>query len=206
MKYIGNGVGEGDRRQFEGDGRLEITGSGCTGTSWLSKDLIYVEGSKHIERALASSSACVIAPKECRFQGKAVLRSAKPKVSFAKAAALLRERPPVAAGNRSDRDRRSSRASRDECRPRARMWLSVKMLTSGTEPSRSHAVIGAGCWIGEGLPYSSTRDVLLRCARRPSSRRFIRGRCWGRTDLDLRSTASAIGNFRRPELLRLRRR
>src|SRR5215470_11572335 len=61
-------------------------------------DLIYVEGPRHTERAQASAATCVIAPEGISFVEKTVLRSASPKLSFAKAAALLVERSPIATG------------------------------------------------------------------------------------------------------------
>src|SRR5229473_2707917 len=50
------------------------------------------------ERAAGSVASCVVAPEGIALPGKTVLRSGKSKVAFAKAAALLMERAPIAVG------------------------------------------------------------------------------------------------------------
>ena len=47
---------------------------------------------------MASAALCVIAPEGIALAGKTVLRNIAPKVAFAKAAALLLERAPIASG------------------------------------------------------------------------------------------------------------
>src|SRR5258708_34629868 len=61
-------------------------------------DLIYIEAAKHSERAATSAAGCVIAADGVTMRGKTVLRHAQPKVAFAKAAAVLVERGPIAVG------------------------------------------------------------------------------------------------------------
>ena len=63
-----------------------------------ARDLIYAEGVKHAARAVASAALCAIACEGVALPGKTVLRSAQPKVAFAKAAELLLGRPPIATG------------------------------------------------------------------------------------------------------------
>jgi UDP-3-O-[3-hydroxymyristoyl] glucosamine N-acyltransferase len=61
-------------------------------------DLIYVEAPKHAARAKESAALCVIAAPGIALPDKTVLRSDMPKVAFAKAAALLIEKPRIATG------------------------------------------------------------------------------------------------------------
>jgi UDP-3-O-[3-hydroxymyristoyl] glucosamine N-acyltransferase len=98
MKYTVNELANAMEAKVEGDSGLEVTGVAAPERATL-RDLIYVESAKHVERALASSAICVVAPDGISLPGKTVLRSAKPKVSFAKAAALLRGRSPIAWGS-----------------------------------------------------------------------------------------------------------
>jgi UDP-3-O-[3-hydroxymyristoyl] glucosamine N-acyltransferase len=61
-------------------------------------DLIFVEGEKHADAARRSQAGCVIAPPGISFRGKTVLRSATPKLAFAKAAAILHPLALIAQG------------------------------------------------------------------------------------------------------------
>ena len=83
--------------RVEGDGTAEVRGVAAPERAG-PRDLIYVEVLKHAERAQASEAQCVIAPEGPSFAGKTVLRSLAPKLAFAKAAALLAERAPLAVG------------------------------------------------------------------------------------------------------------
>jgi UDP-3-O-[3-hydroxymyristoyl] glucosamine N-acyltransferase len=112
-------------------------------------DLIYVEAPKHVERAGASAADCVIASKGVAISGKTILRHAQPKVAFAKAAAILVERGPIATGIHATAI----------VAPLARVGKNVGIgayavigedvhIGDGTQIG-AHCVIGAGCWIGE---------------------------------------------------------
>jgi UDP-3-O-[3-hydroxymyristoyl] glucosamine N-acyltransferase len=83
------------------------------------------------------------------FPGKTILRSSAPKVAFAKAAALLLERAPIASGIHSTAI----------IAPLAKISLSASIgpyavigedvhIGERTQIG-AHSVIGAGCWIGE---------------------------------------------------------
>lgn len=61
-------------------------------------DLIFVESEKYAEAARASRAGCVIAPEGLEFSAKTVLRAAKPKLAFAKAAAILHPPATIAEG------------------------------------------------------------------------------------------------------------
>lgn len=148
MKYTVSELAKVIDARVDGDGDLQLSGVAAPERAG-SRDLIYVEAAKHIDRALASPSICVVAPDGIALPGKTALRSVKPKVSFAKAAALLRERPPVAAGIHPTAI----------VAPLAHVGSNVSLgpyvvigedahVGDGTQIG-PHSVIGAGCWIGE---------------------------------------------------------
>ena len=132
----------------EGDAALELV-SVASPERAGAKDLIYVDGAKHAERAGSSGALCVVAGEEINFPGKTILRSKQPKVAFAKAAALLRGHPPIAGGIHptaiiAPRARVSASASLG---PYAVIGEDV-YIGEGTQIA-AHCVIGAGSWIGE---------------------------------------------------------
>jgi UDP-3-O-[3-hydroxymyristoyl] glucosamine N-acyltransferase len=133
---------------LEGDGSVEVAGVASPERAG-ARDLIYVEAAKHTVRAAASAALCVIACEGVRLPGKTVLRSAQPKVAFAKAAELLLGRPPIATGIHPTAI----------VAPLARVSAGVSIgpyavigedahIGAGTQIG-AHSVIGAGCWIGE---------------------------------------------------------
>lgn len=148
MKYTVAELASAIGARVEGDGALEVTGVAAPESAG-SKDLIYVESSKHLKRAEGSAAICVIAPEKTVLGGKTVLRSDQPKVSFAKAAAMLRDRQPLAVGIHPTAI----------VAPLAQIGENVSFgpyvvigedahIGSGTQVG-AHSVIGAGCWIGE---------------------------------------------------------
>lgn len=148
MKMTAKEVAEKIGARVEGDGTLELTGVAAPERAG-TKHLIYVEAAKHAERAAASAAACVVAGEGIVLPGKTVLRSAQPKVAFAKAAALLLERAPIASGVHPAAI----------VAPLARIGANVGIgpyavigedahVGDGTQIG-AHSVIGAGCWIGE---------------------------------------------------------
>ncbi len=148
MKYTVTELAKAIEATIEGDEALEVAGVAAPERAGPG-DLIYVESGKHAQRALASPSICVVAPEGIALPGKTVLRSAKPKVSFAKAAVLLCERPPVAAGIHATAI----------VAPLARIGANVSLgpyvvigektrVGDGTQIG-AHSVIGAGCSIGQ---------------------------------------------------------
>jgi UDP-3-O-[3-hydroxymyristoyl] glucosamine N-acyltransferase len=133
---------------LEGDGGAEVAGVASPERAG-ARDLIYVETAKHTARAAASAALCVIACEGVKLSGKTVLRSAQPKVAFAKAAELLLGRPPIATGIHPTAI----------VAPLARVSAGVSIgpyavigedahIGAGTQIG-AHSVIGAGCWIGE---------------------------------------------------------
>jgi len=148
MKRTAKELAEAIGARLEGDGAMEIAGVATPERAGV-RDLIYVEAAKHAERVAASAAMCIVAGEGLSLPGKTVLRSAQPKVAFAKAAALLLERAPIAAGVH-----RTAIVA-----PLARVAEGVSIgpyavigedahVGAGTQIG-AHAVIGAGCWIGE---------------------------------------------------------
>ncbi len=148
MKRTAKELAEAIGARLEGDGAMEIAGVAAPERAG-ARDLIYVEAAKHAERVAASAAMCVVAGEGLSLPGKTVLRSAQPKVAFAKAAALLLERAPIAAGVHPTAI----------VAPLARVAEGVSIgpyavigedahVGAGTQIG-AHAVIGAGCWIGE---------------------------------------------------------
>jgi UDP-3-O-[3-hydroxymyristoyl] glucosamine N-acyltransferase len=148
MKLTAKEVAEKVGASLEGDGSLELTGVAAPEHAG-TKQLIYVEGAKHVERAAASVAACVVAGEGIEFSAKTVLRAKQPKVAFARAAAVLLERAPIASGVHPTAI----------VAPLARIGANVGIgpyavigedthIGDGTQIG-AHSVIGAGCWIGE---------------------------------------------------------
>ncbi len=133
---------------IEGDGGFELQ-SVASPERAGARDLIYVESQKFATRAAASAAVCVIAPPGVELPGKTVLRSAAPKLAFAKAAALLVGQAPIAAGIHPTAI----------IAPLAQIATNVGIgpyavigedahIGEGTQIG-PHAVIGAGCWVGK---------------------------------------------------------
>jgi UDP-3-O-[3-hydroxymyristoyl] glucosamine N-acyltransferase len=132
---------------LEGDGDVELAGIASPERAG-ARDLIYVEAPKHAGRAETSAAVCVIAANGVELQGKTVLRSAAPKLAFAKAAALLTGRMPIARGIHPT----------TIVAALAQIGAGVSIgpyaviaedahVGDGTQIG-PHAVVGAGCWIG----------------------------------------------------------
>src|SRR5271168_1158679 len=148
MKRTAGELAEAIGANLEGDAAAEVSGVAAPERAGAN-DLIYVESAKHVERAAASAARCVIAAPGREFPGKTVLRSSAPKVAFAKAAALLLGRVPIASG----------------IHPTAIIAPLAKISASASigpyavigedahvgERTQigAHSVIGAGCWLGE---------------------------------------------------------
>jgi len=149
MKRTARELAEAIGAIVEGDGALEVSGVAAPERAG-SHDLIYVESAKHVVRATASAALCAVGGEGLRLSGKTILRSAQPKVAFAKAAALLLERPPIAVGIHPTA----------VIAPLAHVAEGVSIgayavikedahIGAGTQIG-AHSVIGAACWLGEG--------------------------------------------------------
>ncbi|HKF39584.1 MAG TPA: UDP-3-O-(3-hydroxymyristoyl)glucosamine N-acyltransferase [Candidatus Acidoferrum sp.] len=148
MKLTAKEVAENIGARVEGDEALELTEVAAPERAG-PKHLIYVETAKNADRALSSAALCVVAEEGVSLPGKTVLRTAQPKVAFAKAGAILRERAPIANGIHPTA----------VVAPLARLGANVGIgpfavigedasIGDGTQIG-SHGVVGAGCWVGE---------------------------------------------------------
>jgi UDP-3-O-[3-hydroxymyristoyl] glucosamine N-acyltransferase len=82
---------------LEGDGMVQVSGVAST-VSARPGDLIYVDSPRHLHGAAASASRCVIIAPGLALPGKVLLRAAKPKLAFARAAEWLVPAAPIAKG------------------------------------------------------------------------------------------------------------
>jgi len=82
---------------LEGDGTVQLSGVAAPGSAG-ALDLIYVEKERHLDRAAASLARCVVIAPGLAVRGKTLLRAAKPKLAFARAAAWLVPTAPIATG------------------------------------------------------------------------------------------------------------
>jgi UDP-3-O-[3-hydroxymyristoyl] glucosamine N-acyltransferase len=82
---------------LEGDGAAHVSGV-ASPASACAEDLIYVESPRHLDRAAASASKCVLIAPVLAMPGKVLLRAANPKLAFARAAAWLLPPAPIASG------------------------------------------------------------------------------------------------------------
>lgn len=134
--------------RLEGEGAIELRG--LAGPERAGPhDLIYLESTKHLDRVGASAALCVIAPESVSLRGKTILRSAQPKLAFAKAAALIMERAPIAIGIHPS----AIVAPLAKVNPNAGIGPFAVVgedahIGDGTQIG-AHSVIGAGCWIGD---------------------------------------------------------
>jgi len=133
---------------IEGDGKLEITGVAAPERA-ASRDLIYVESAKHVERAASSAAHCVIASPGVLLPGKTILRTAHSKLAFAKAAALLLDRASLASGiHPTAIVAPLTRIAEDAAIGPYAVIGEDAHIGSETQIG-AHSVIGAGCWIGD---------------------------------------------------------
>jgi UDP-3-O-[3-hydroxymyristoyl] glucosamine N-acyltransferase len=148
MKHTAGELALAVEARVEGDVTAEIVGVAAPERAGI-KDLIYVDGVKHLERAIESKAVCIVAGEGVSLAGKTVLRSEMPKVAFAKAAAMLLERAPIAVGIHPTA----------VVATLARLGTDVSVgpfavigedahIGAGTQIG-AHTVIAAGCWIGE---------------------------------------------------------
>jgi UDP-3-O-[3-hydroxymyristoyl] glucosamine N-acyltransferase len=134
--------------KWEGDGGVELRGVAAPERAG-AHDLIYVEKAKHAERAAASAALCVVAAENIALPGKTVLRSAQPKLAFAKAAALILGKVPIATGIHPTAivAPLASVSASAGIGPFAVIGEDAR-VGEGTQIG-AHSVIGAGCWIGD---------------------------------------------------------
>ena len=82
---------------LEGDGAARVSGV-ASPSSARAEDLIYVDSTRHLDRASASAARCVVLIPGISMPGKIMLRAANPKLIFARAAEWLLPPAPIATG------------------------------------------------------------------------------------------------------------
>lgn len=148
MTHTAKELAEAVGARLQGDASFELRGVAAPERAG-AHDLIYLENAKHTERVASSAARCVIAPEHFSLPNKIILRATQPKVAFAKAAAVLLGRPPIAAGIHPTA----------VIAPLARVHATAAVgpfavigedsrIGEGTQIG-AHSVIGAGCWIGD---------------------------------------------------------
>lgn len=148
MTYTAGQLANAVGATLEGDPALEVKGVAAPERAG-PYDLIYVESARHAARAAASESLCVVAPDNIALGDKTVLRASQPKVAFAKAAALVLGRPPIATGIHPT----AVIAPLARVSPGAGIGPFAVIaedarVGDGTQIG-AHSVIGAGTWIGD---------------------------------------------------------
>src|SRR3977135_1222023 len=132
----------------EGNGDLELHAVASPERAG-PRDLIFADSPKEAPRAQFSAATCVIAAPDLELPGKTVLRSATPKLAFAKAATLLKERPPIATGVHPT----AIIAALAQIAPNVGIGpyavIGEDVHIGEDTQIGPHAVIGAGCWIGK---------------------------------------------------------
>jgi UDP-3-O-[3-hydroxymyristoyl] glucosamine N-acyltransferase len=148
MMQTANAIATAVGAKLEGDGTVELRGVAAPERAG-PHDLIYVEKVRHADRAAASAALCVIAAENVTVPGKITLRSSQPKVAFAKAAALILERAPIATGIHPTAvvAPLAKIAQNAAVGPFAVIGEDAH-IGEGTQIG-AHSVIGAGCWIGD---------------------------------------------------------
>jgi UDP-3-O-[3-hydroxymyristoyl] glucosamine N-acyltransferase len=129
----------------EGDTSFELLGIAAPERAG-SADLIYVDSAKNLARAAASRANCAIVPDGVDLPGKTVLRHRQPKVAFAKAAALLVDRPAIA--------------------PSGIHTTAIVAVTAKIAPTAHigpYAVIGENARIGEHTEIGSHTSIAAGC-------------------------------------------
>jgi UDP-3-O-[3-hydroxymyristoyl] glucosamine N-acyltransferase len=82
---------------LEGDGSAILSGVAAPESARVD-NLIYVETPRQVDRAAASQACCAVIAPGLMLSGKTLLRAANPKLAFARAAAWLLPRAPIATG------------------------------------------------------------------------------------------------------------
>ena len=149
---------------IEGDEDVVI--AGVASPEWAeAKDLIYVEGQKHLNRVIESGARCVIAPAALEIPGKTILRSDKPKLAFAKAAGwlLAPERTAAPGIHPSAVVAASARIAKSAT-------VGPYAVIEGDIEIGENTEIGAHCFLGAGSSVGDNCRVFARVTLYPKAR------------------------------------
>ena len=149
--------------RISGDGAVVISGVAAPEDA-RSEDLIYVESTKHKERAEASEAKCVIVAQGMELAGKTTLTPAQPKLAFAKAAARLVEAPRVAAG------RHATAVIDASARLESGVAIGPYVVIEGDVMIGANAEIGAFCFIGRGARIGQSCRLFARVSLYPGAK------------------------------------
>lgn len=129
--------------ELEGDPRAPLSGV-ASHESASPEDLIYVDSPRFEESAQRSAARCVLAFPEANLRGKTLLRTAKPKLAFAKAAAWLLEPARIAEGIHS------TAIAASTARIGARVSIGPYAVIEEDVEIGAGTQIGAFCFLGRG--------------------------------------------------------
>src|SRR5260370_23764119 len=146
MKRTAKDLAEAVGARLEGDGAVELAGVAAPERAG-TRDLIYVESAKQAKRAVVSAALCVIAAEGITLPGKTVLRSALPKMAFARSAELLLGRPRFAWGINPPAMSPPLGASSQGVGPgRYAGFVEIRLSAAGPN-CVPHPSSGSACWI-----------------------------------------------------------
>ena len=157
MKVSLRSIAESLQAELIGDAAVEVSGIASIPRA-TPADLVFVEDEKHLSLALQSHAAAVIAGKfaEAKPTSKPLLISRQPKLTFARAARLLRSAPNRPPG----------------IHPSAQVHASARLGKSVTVAERvvigEGAAVGDQSWIGAGTVIGAGVDVGCDCELYPN--------------------------------------
>ena len=148
-----------------GDERAEISGVASIATA-SAGDLVFVEDENHLDSALQSPAAAVIAGVFAKklTTAKTLLIAANPRLAFARAAALMRDRQEHKPGVHSSAVVHESVDLGEEVSIDARAVLEQDMSVG------DRTWIGAGCVIGAGVTVGEDCTIYPNVTIYPGSR------------------------------------
>ncbi|MFZ0335276.1 MAG: UDP-3-O-(3-hydroxymyristoyl)glucosamine N-acyltransferase [Candidatus Acidiferrales bacterium] len=129
--------------RIDGDGRVLVSGIAAPEDA-CREDLIYMDATKHRERAEASRAQCVIVAQGMVLKNKTTLTVTQPKFAFAKAAARLREAAPIATG------RHATALIDGSARLASGVSVGPYAVIEADAAIGANTEIGAFCFIGRG--------------------------------------------------------
>jgi UDP-3-O-[3-hydroxymyristoyl] glucosamine N-acyltransferase len=154
MKRSLRSVAESVQAQLQGDGDIEVNGIASIPQA-TSGDLVFVEDEKHLQLALESKAAAIIVGKFAAGKSttKPLLIAAHPKLSFARAGALLRPHSGRQAGVHT------SAVVDSAARLGKEVTVAERAVIARDAEIGDHSFIGAGTVIGERVRIGSDCEI-----------------------------------------------
>ncbi len=134
---------------LEGDGAARVSGVASADFA-RAEDLIYVESQRHVDRAGASASSCVVISPGLPLPGKTLLRAANPKLAFARAAEWLLPPAPIAHGIHPTAVIAPSARIAPSASVGPYVVIEDDVLVGGGSEIGAFCFLGKGAQIGEG--------------------------------------------------------